>query len=59
MQLLLWPDWISSCEFLCFLKQALLDQAKQAWQKLLSLLQERKEDEWHDNFTCMQGALKE
>jgi len=52
------PDWISSQQFLYFLKKALLEQAKLRWKELSPAAKDQAEDQFRDSYACMSASLK-
>jgi len=55
----IWPVWLTSLEFLCFLKQSLLQQAAATWKDLEPMEKDQAEDQWRDMFAMMSGAIQE
>jgi len=55
----IWPVWLTSLEFLCFLKQSLLQQAAVAWKDFEPMEKDQAEDQWRDMFAMMSGAIQE
>ena len=53
-----WPEWISNREYLYFLKQALLAQAKQQWKSLLPTDRDEAEDHFRETFALMAHSLR-
>ena len=53
-----WPEWITNRQYLYFLKQALLEQAKPEWKSLLPTDRDEAEDHFRETFALMAHSLR-